>query len=91
MQARLKGTLEPAGYNVGVNIGEAAGQTIFHLHVHLIPRFGRDVAEPRGGVRNVIPGKGQYASKGALDQGEVRPSSTRYPGKDKGPALGSRP
>jgi diadenosine tetraphosphate (Ap4A) HIT family hydrolase len=60
MKARLDDTLKPAGYNVGINIGEVAGQTVGHVHVHLIPRFPGDVAEPRGGVRNVIPGKGQY-------------------------------
>jgi diadenosine tetraphosphate (Ap4A) HIT family hydrolase len=60
MKARLEEALKPAGYNIGINIGEAAGQTIGHLHVHLIPRFLGDAAEPRGGVRNVIPGKGPY-------------------------------
>jgi len=50
----------PDGYNVGVNIGEAAGQTIAHVHVHLIPRYKGDVAKPRGGVRGVIPGKQDY-------------------------------
>jgi diadenosine tetraphosphate (Ap4A) HIT family hydrolase len=50
----------PDGYNIGVNCGAAAGQTIFHLHVHLIPRFLGDVADPRGGVRHVIPDKGNY-------------------------------
>ncbi len=43
---------DPDGYNVGVNCGEAAGQTIFHLHVHLIPRYKGDVENPRGGIRN---------------------------------------
>ena len=61
MKARLDEMLKPAGYNVGINIGEVAGQTIGHLHVHLIPRFLGDVTEPRGGVRNVIPGKAAYA------------------------------
>jgi diadenosine tetraphosphate (Ap4A) HIT family hydrolase len=60
MKARLDDCLRPAGYNVGINIGEAAGQTVGHVHVHLIPRFFGDVIEPRGGVRNVIPGKGPY-------------------------------
>lgn len=48
------------GFNVGVNIGEVAGQTIFHCHVHLIPRRRGDVPNPRGGVRAVIPGKADY-------------------------------
>jgi diadenosine tetraphosphate (Ap4A) HIT family hydrolase/5-methylcytosine-specific restriction endonuclease McrA len=48
------------GYNVGMNCGEVAGQTIFHCHIHLIPRRKGDVKEPRGGVRNIIPGKGLY-------------------------------
>ncbi|MGI3184316.1 HIT domain-containing protein [Nioella aestuarii] len=51
---------EVVGFNVGVNSGEAAGQTIFHVHVHLIPRRSGDVTEPRGGVRGVIPGKQSY-------------------------------
>lgn len=49
-----------AGFNIGINAGEAAGQTIFHCHIHLIPRRVGDVDEPRGGVRHVIPGKGSY-------------------------------
>ncbi len=51
---------QPDGYNIGINIGETAGQTIFHLHIHLIPRRRGDVERPRGGVRHVIPGKGNY-------------------------------
>ena len=47
-------------FNIGVNGGEAAGQTVFHCHLHLIPRRRGDVEDPRGGVRNVIPGKGAY-------------------------------
>jgi diadenosine tetraphosphate (Ap4A) HIT family hydrolase len=50
----------PAGYNVGINVGEAAGQTVGHVHVHLIPRYANDVANPRGGVRGVIPGRKEY-------------------------------
>jgi ATP adenylyltransferase len=49
-----------AGFNIGINAGEVAGQTVFHCHIHLIPRRLGDVAEPRGGVRHVIPGKGSY-------------------------------
>lgn len=48
------------GFNVGINIGETAGQTIPHVHIHLIPRYKGDVKEPIGGVRNIIPGKGNY-------------------------------
>jgi len=50
----------PSDFNIGINIGEAAGQTIFHLHAHVIPRYKGDVADPRGGVRHVIPAKGNY-------------------------------
>ncbi len=52
----------PDGYNVGVNVGEAAGQTVMHLHVHLIPRFVGDVEDPRGGVRWVAVGSGAVAA-----------------------------
>ncbi len=57
---RLDGELRPDGYNVGVNVGTAGGQTIPHVHIHLIPRYRGDVPEPTGGVRNVIPGRGKY-------------------------------
>ena len=50
----------PDGYNIGMNCGEAAGQTVFHFHCHLIPRYKDDMENPRGGVRHVIPGKGSY-------------------------------
>ena len=51
---------QPDGYNIGINCGEAAGQTIFHVHVHLIPRYDGDMEDPRGGVRGVIPEKRKY-------------------------------
>jgi diadenosine tetraphosphate (Ap4A) HIT family hydrolase len=56
----LDGMHTPAGYNVGINVGEAAGQTIFHVHLHLIPRYHGDVENPRGGVRGVIPPRQSY-------------------------------
>jgi len=49
----LDNNLRPDGYNIGVNIGEAAGQTIFHLHIHVIPRYSGDVDNPRGGIRKL--------------------------------------
>jgi diadenosine tetraphosphate (Ap4A) HIT family hydrolase len=50
----------PDGYNIGINEGHAAGQTVEHLHVHLIPRYINDVDDPTGGVRGVIPLKKKY-------------------------------
>lgn len=50
----------PDGYNIGINEGEAAGRTVHHLHIHIIPRYKGDVEDPHGGVRNIIPGKGKY-------------------------------
>jgi len=49
-----------SGFNIGINIGEAAGQTIFHCHIHIIPRRKGDTDDPSGGVRHVIPEKGKY-------------------------------
>jgi diadenosine tetraphosphate (Ap4A) HIT family hydrolase len=59
-QEHLEAEFSPDGFNVGVNIGEAAGQTVAHVHIHLIPRYRGDVPSPRGGVRGVIPGKASY-------------------------------
>ena len=53
----LQKEVSPNGYNIGANVGEAAGQTVFHFHVHIIPRYRGDVADPRGGVRKVIPNR----------------------------------
>jgi len=52
--------VHPDGYNVGVNVGKAAGQTVMHLHIHVIPRYAGDVEDPRGGVRGAIPEKRAY-------------------------------
>ena len=59
---RLRSILDPApdGFTIGVNDGAAAGQTVAHVHVHVIPRRQGDVPDPRGGVRHVLPGKGNY-------------------------------
>lgn len=60
MRHSLAKKYSPDGFNVGMNCGASAGQTIMHLHIHLIPRYFGDMTEPRGGVRGVIPGKQGY-------------------------------
>lgn len=61
-KAELDGTLQPDGFNIGINDGAAAGQTVPHLHLHLIPRYRGDTPDPRGGVRWVLPAKAKYWS-----------------------------
>lgn len=51
---------KPDGYNIGMNCGEAAGQTVMHFHCHVIPRYNGDMENPRGGVRHCVAGKGYY-------------------------------
>jgi len=66
LMRRAKSVLEiefkPDGYNIGINDGAAAGQTVPHLHIHLIPRYKGDSADPRGGVRWIVPEKADYWS-----------------------------
>jgi diadenosine tetraphosphate (Ap4A) HIT family hydrolase len=57
---RLENEFSPNGFNIGANVGKAAGQTVPHAHIHLIPRYDGDAPSPRGGVRGVIPGKANY-------------------------------
>lgn len=52
----------PDGFNIGINDGAAAGQTVMHLHIHLIPRYEGDATDPRGGVRWIFPDKADYWS-----------------------------
>lgn len=59
----LEKKFKPDGYNIGMNCGEAAGQTVMHMHCHVIPRYEGDSEDPRGGVRWVIPEKAVYWSK----------------------------
>jgi len=64
-RADLDAELKPDGYNIGVNVGPAAGQSIWHVHVHLIPRYAGDHPSPRGGVRQILPWKAEYPRGGA--------------------------
>ena len=60
IKADLQKQYNPDGFNIGININEAAGQTVPHAHIHIIPRYSGDVENPRGGVRGVIPSKQKY-------------------------------
>jgi len=60
VRGKLMDELKPDGFNLGVNDAPAAGQTVMHAHIHIIPRRTGDVADPRGGVRWVIPARAQY-------------------------------
>ncbi|WP_134500732.1 DUF3427 domain-containing protein [Microvirga pakistanensis] len=66
----IKRLHSPDGFNVGFNFGEAAGQTVFHFHLHVIPRYLDDVPDPRGGIRHVIPSKANYLSPQASSRVE---------------------
>ncbi len=68
----------PDGFNIGINIGAAAGQTVFHLHIHLIPRYIGDHPQPAGGVRHIIPGKGYYPPIKPPDDSHAVRRSPRY-------------
>lgn len=56
----LENRYHPDGFNIGINVGATAGQSVMHVHIHLIPRYKGDVEQPKGGVRGVIPGKQSY-------------------------------
>ena len=59
-KSQLDAAHRPAAYNIGINDGVAAGQTVPHLHIHVIPRYAGDAADPRGGVRWVLPPRARY-------------------------------
>ena len=67
---RIDRTLQPSGYNIGVNVGRDAGQTVMHVHVHVIPRYPGDSEDPTGGVRGVIAGKARYVTTPAPRDGD---------------------
>ena len=56
----IEENFRPAGYNIGFNVGEAAGQTVMHCHCHVIPRYAGDVPDAKGGIRGVVPGRRGY-------------------------------
>ena len=64
VQRDLSVALAPDGFNVGVNVGAAAGQTVDHAHIHVIPRYSGDVDDPRGGVRWIVPSRAAYWEAG---------------------------
>lgn len=64
VRGRLMAELKPDGFNIGLNDGPAAGQTVMHAHVHVIPRRQGDTEDPRGGVRWILPKKAQYWGEG---------------------------
>ncbi|MCY3007949.1 MAG: DEAD/DEAH box helicase family protein, partial [Planctomycetota bacterium] len=66
-KSHIESQYQPQGYNIGINVGAAAGQTVSHLHVHLIPRYHGDVPDPRGGVRHVIPQLANYLAENPPD------------------------
>ncbi len=94
----LDRSLNPDGYNIGFNAGAAAGQTVPHLHVHVIPRYDGDMDDPRGGVRHVLPTRGNYKRVAAdwhrppgpgTRAHRVEPLTTGAPGPRLGDYLGA--
>src|SRR5262245_41834096 len=94
VRAKLMEELRPDGFNVGVNDGPAAGQTVMHAHVHVIPRRKGDVPDPRGGVRCVIPKRAAYWAGGHDSRpvpGMHRPNLSSTSRPNRAPAAESSP
>ena len=73
---RIEERHRPDGYNIGINVGAAGGQTVFHLHVHVIPRYAGDVPDARGGVRHVLPAKANYLAAAVPPAERASPLTT---------------
>jgi diadenosine tetraphosphate (Ap4A) HIT family hydrolase len=69
---------EPDGFNIGMNIGNCAGQTVEHMHMHVIPRWHGDVEDPVGGVRAVIPGRANYRTSKHYEGGPWLPDLSEF-------------
>ena len=79
VRSKINELHQPDGFNVGFNAGSAAGQTVDHLHIHVIPRFAGDVPDPRGGIRNVIVARGNYlADAVSVDRNRHSHSDARH-------------
>ncbi len=74
----LDAELKPDGYNIGVNVGRAGGQSVMHVHIHLIPRYAGDHPRPQGGVRQIIPWKADYP-RGRRPYDEAAPGDPSRP------------
>ena len=83
-KAVIETKYQPQGYNIGINVGGVAGQTIFHLHVHVIPRYTGDDPDPRGGVRRVLPEPGNYLARSS---NESIPDRGHYPTRSEARVL----
>ncbi len=79
VRKRLNDELSPDGFNIDLNDGEAAGQTVKHAHIHVIPRWNGDVPDPRGGVRWVISDKARYWGDAYTPRANPHPTFTRLP------------
>lgn len=77
LKSILDEKFKPDGYNIGTNIRSAAGQTVPHLHIHIIPRYKHDIDDPSGGVRFVIPQKGNYRKPGFIPKRKIKKSKVR--------------
>lgn len=99
VKAALGEELHPDGHHVGFDVGAAGGQTVPHLHVHVIPRYHGDIYDPRGGVRHVLPTRGNYErgvtdwstppGPGRMPRSRVEPLTTGAPGPRLGAFLGA--